>query len=547
MPRHVLHGRPIFHRLLSHGSIRNSLASQVATASTHDAERFVEIRNYRSPSQALDSRRGSANGTAPSQRQSAYENYSNEYPGHSRDWNVHPGDRDHVRPFRRRRHRPQTANNDDKSNSAERTTFPFDQYGGPSSQGSRIGWARIQPELSKSWRNQSPNILLKKILEPQHDLQFWRRQVAMARSKRLPIILLQMLIRREESQLQGQKPLLRLLPTPREWQEVLSIVRGNGHTLEDLEHYLYILQGKTDDERCERLLERDSATPTFILNFLIRQYSTISQVTTLSSLIDYCRKLSKNSNGGDTRVGQNGQSFAAYEIKAMTPAEFILTMGLLAHHCQCLEPRLILKLAGVAVEYIESMATLPIVPDKIYRSQCAIFNNTLKLLQPQPRSRPAQRSSPNSFFWEAQRILLAMSAGMERPLLVDRGGFQAIRHVLSSLPKNQTEIHSSLRHASTWPPYLQPGDGIDEVADPEDSWSRSVRAGILMQEAGFSKEEQDDALDVLLGMATDGTPTIQQRTTIAQERNLSIWEASIRATRNAHEAWDRFRNPQKLV
>ncbi|KOS17438.1 hypothetical protein ESCO_002669 [Escovopsis weberi] len=202
-----------------------------------------------------------------------------------------------------------------------------------------------------------------------------------------------------------------------------------------------------------------------------------------------------------------------------------------------------LNLADVAVEYIRGIATLPNPSEKMYQDQCVLFNNTLRALQPQPRLQAAQISSPNAFFWEAQRVLLAMSAEMDRSLLVNREGFQAIRSVLSGLPKNRTEIHSSLRHATSWPPYIQPADGMDEVAEPEDSWSRAVSAGALMQEAGFSKEDQDDAVDILNGMAADGTPTIQQRTAIARERSLSSWEASIRATRNAHEAWDRFRNP----
>jgi hypothetical protein len=86
---------------------------------------------------------------------------------------------------------------------------------------------------------------------------------------------------------------------------------------------------------------------------------------------------------------------------------------------------------------------------------------------------------------------------------------------------------------------------MDEEMDPEDSWSRSVRAGVLMQEAGFAKDEYDDAIDVLQGMSQDGTPTIQQRILLGQRRNLGLWEASIRATRNAQEAWERFQSPPK--
>ncbi|UKZ76359.1 hypothetical protein TrVFT333_004061 [Trichoderma virens FT-333] len=86
---------------------------------------------------------------------------------------------------------------------------------------------------------------------------------------------------------------------------------------------------------------------------------------------------------------------------------------------------------------------------------------------------------------------------------------------------------------------------MDEEMDPEDNWSRSVRAGVLMQEAGFAKNEHDDAVDVLQGMSPDGTPTIQQRVSLVRHRKVGLWEASIRATRNAQEAWERFQNPPK--
>ncbi|KAM4057888.1 prefoldin subunit 3 [Hirsutella rhossiliensis] len=189
------------------------------------------------------------------------------------------------------------------------------------------------------------------------------------------------------------------------------------------------------------------------------------------------------------------------------------------------------------------MATYADASGKLYLIQCEVFNNALSMLQPRQGAHPMQRRCPNAYFWEAQRTLLAASAGLEKPLQVSRKAFRAIRGVLAGQAKNQTEMHSATRYAATWPPYLRPADGMDETADPEDSWSRAVNAGILMQEAGFAKEERDDALDVLQGMTTDGTPTIHQRITIVNQRHVGTWEASIRATRNAQEAWERFQDP----
>ncbi|OAA62926.1 prefoldin subunit 3 [Cordyceps fumosorosea ARSEF 2679] len=166
----------------------------------------------------------------------------------------------------------------------------------------------------------------------------------------------------------------------------------------------------------------------------------------------------------------------------------------------------------------------------------------LQIFQPEPHLLAKQSPVANAYFWESQRMLLTMSETFGQPLQVSGNGFRAIRRTLAGMPKNEAEKHSALLHAPSWPPYLTPGDGMDEMTDPEANWSRTVEAGMLMQEAGFAKSEADDSLDILKGMTPNGTPTIQQRT-LAGSRPVTTWEASIRATRDAHEAWGRFNDP----
>lgn len=395
----------------------------------------------------------------------------------------------------------------------------------------------------EAWRNKSPSLFLKKVLEPNENALYWKRLAAESRSVRPPILLLQMIIRKTTAQEPDQKYLLDLLPSVYEWEKAMSIARRNGHSYEDLAYYMYILEGKTDDVRCERFLERDSYKPPFIFHFLLRSSSRFTSLENLNRLIDYCGSWypAAASNGLD----KNKSKFYIPPRGAFGSANFNHNMSLLAHHCIRLDPRLIIKLADLAVRYIEAIAKPSLPQEEIYQAQCAVFNHGLKLLGSDHRKRTVQQALPNSFFWEAQRILLAVSSKLKRQLLVDAEGFRAIRTVLAGMPKNHVEVHSSARHASTWPPYLRPGDGMDEEMDPEDNWSRSVRAGVLMQEAGFAKNDYDDAADILQGMSPDGTPTIQQRILPGKRRKIGMWEASIRATRNAHEAWDRFQSPPK--
>ncbi|KAH6605974.1 prefoldin subunit 3 [Trichoderma cornu-damae] len=391
-------------------------------------------------------------------------------------------------------------------------------------------------------RNKSPSLLLRRVLEPNEHAEDWKIQAAESRSVRLPMILLQMMIRKAASQEPSRNGLLDLLPSSLEWENAMRVVQRSGHSHEDLAYYMYILEGKTDDVRCERFLERDSHKPPFIFHFLLRPSSEFTRLETLSRLIDYCSSWCSEAMRNEP---DKSRARAGTPRWALRSTNFNLVMSLLGYHCARLDARLMIKLGDLAVQFIEAVAESSLPQEEIYQTQCSVFNHGLRLFGSGLGIRPIQQSSPNSFFWEAQRILLAVSSRLKRQLLVDAEGFRAIRTVLAGMPKNQVEIHSSVRHASTWPPYLRPGDGMDEEMDPEDSWSRSVRAGMLMQEAGFAKDECDDAVDILQGMSPDGTPTIQQRASLVRRGKLRLWEASIRATRNAQEAWERFQTPPK--
>ncbi|KAL6870546.1 hypothetical protein J3F83DRAFT_736723 [Trichoderma novae-zelandiae] len=394
----------------------------------------------------------------------------------------------------------------------------------------------------KAWRENSSNLLLHKALDADEDGGDWKIQVAQSRTLRLRIILLQMMIRKEALQEPGRSELLDLLPSTQEWENAMDIARQNGYSHDDLAYYLYILEGTTDDMRCERFFERDSFKPAFILHLLLRPTSRFSRLETLDRLIGHCRSvyLENMGDGTDTTGVQVKTPKRPYG-----PEDFNFVMSLLAQHCARLDARHIVKLGDLAVQYIETVAKSRLSQDEIYEAQCSVFNHSLRLLGSDYRRHSIQQASPNAFFWEAQRILLAVSSKTKKQLLIDVEGFRAIRNVLAGMAKNHVETHSSVRHAPSWPPYLRPGDGMDEDMDPEESWSRAVRAGMLMQEAGFPKEEVDDAVDILQGMSPDGTPTIQQRVSLVRRREVGLWEASIRATRNAQEAWERFQNPPK--
>lgn len=406
------------------------------------------------------------------------------------------------------------------------------------------GPSRLDVPVAKPLEYMPASELLEKVLSGVTDARYWRRCVAQSRTARVPIVLLQDIMREEADEDKDRSELLDFLPPLEHTRSILRHLNPSRHSLEALEHYKYILRGRNDDERCRRYLENPAPVPPFIFLFLIRYSADLGNADSLSRMIEsslsYC-------NGARPRQIPIDIAFEAQQTPALSPGidheGLYLIMRLLLHHCLRLDPRMVVKLADTASEYIQNLSAYVGEPRKLYLSQCKAFNRCLEILQPLPRLRIAQRSIPNIYFWEAQKILLSMSASLPHPLLISKMGFRAIRNVLSGQAKNSTEIHSSARHAPTWPPYLQPGHGMDERADPEDNWSRTVSAGMLMQEAGFAKGEIDEALDTLQGMTTDGSPTIQQRRAFGNRQKLGIWEASIRATRNAREAWARYTKP----
>ncbi|KAG5952822.1 hypothetical protein E4U53_007877 [Claviceps sorghi] len=413
-----------------------------------------------------------------------------------------------------------------------------------------------QKTPKRSLTHMTGSHLLQKVLGRHKDVQDWKRKIAEVRTMKVPVVLLQEVMRQEELESNEPSEIMSLLPTEDEMDRILKHLSLVFHSREALDYYVYVLRGRDDEERCQRFLEKRFLVPQFVFNFLVRPTADFVDTGTLLAMLESChlyfdttekaKMRAKMQAGMKVQNHGRGEKDVSDQRLGIDQVNFDLILRFLVTQCLRLEPRYIVMLADKAARHIEGMSSSIDNPRKLHVRQCEAFNASLQVFQPQRRLQTVQRSMPNIYFWEAQRILLTMSAGLSKPLLISGAGFRAIRNVLSGLPKNYTEVNSSTRHAPGWPPYLQPGHGMDELSDPEDNWSRVVSAGMLMQEAGYSKNELDTAVDVLQGMATNGAPTIQQRNVIDKGRRVGVWEASIRATRNAQEAWGRFRNPPGL-
>ncbi|KAI1636016.1 hypothetical protein F4809DRAFT_641879 [Biscogniauxia mediterranea] len=382
----------------------------------------------------------------------------------------------------------------------------------------------------------SPNRILALYLRSKNREQRARYAAAVEyaarqRSERLPIATLRAWLKQQD--LSGQEQLSENLLSipPAQWNDILKSLAARGWTEDHLNHWIWILSGENGDVRVERILSREESQPIFILLLLFRSDEVFRKPKSLISMMDYISKYYIFTSTSHPSAP-----------KKMTPHRFNILLSRLVMHTQRIAPRWLVNVAKFARDYITEIPRH--FGDRAYRYQCLVFNTALVLLK---RQAPNEPLANMEFNWRAQRVLLAMSDGLEEPLAISRRSYRAIRQVLIGMRRTGDERAVARRYAKSWPPYRQDFDGVDAMRTPEDDRSRSIKAGVLMTEAGYEKDNYDRALDTLGGMG-DSSPTIQTRSQAPKEwekeeggNSYTLWAMNIRATRNTQEAWRAFR------
>ncbi|EEY17487.1 conserved hypothetical protein [Verticillium alfalfae VaMs.102] len=215
-------------------------------------------------------------------------------------------------------------------------------------------------------------------------------------------------------------------------------------------------------------------------------------------------------------------------------------IGRLLSHARRTQAQAVIPIANLAATYLEAL-TGP-TERRLFALRCRTFNFILKELSIPPAKKPYATAHHS---WEAIRTLLQFSSTLEKPLIVERESYRGIRRVLLALQKSPGERDTTTTLKKTWPPYRLPRNGLEEAMEADEYYSRTVKAGLMMQDSGYAKEEFDIATDILGGLGPDGSPTIQTRANypVRNGSDQSIWAAQIRATRSAEEAWQAFQHP----
>lgn len=151
---------------------------------------------------------------------------------------------------------------------------------------------------------------------------------------------------------------------------------------------------------------------------------------------------------------------------------------------------------------------------------------------------------------KAQFLILRFMAKQSPALIVTRDGFRALAKVQAAHRKTRREIEWTQLKSLSWPPWKMNKTGMDESRDVEDNLSRANQVIRSMREAGYGSRTWEDVLGIYAGQDTDGSPTIQQRTSLVgvpfhkPHHHLDIssypWAARIQATRTRREAWACF-------
>lgn len=406
----------------------------------------------------------------------------------------------------------------------------------------------------------SPTHLLKRRLQIRGSDLTWdnwekARLIARTNNSRFPVLAHQLVLREDEAKMKTS--VSGYLGDPDKWRAKLQRLAHKGLDESDLAHWIWILEAKSSDEKVDRLTETDRFKPIFVLMAILRSDEHFLQGSSLVKVYDYIARTYCSPNfspnwGPRKRPGGRALPRPVDNKLNMTPTHFMWLLDRLLPHCLLRFPSSIVMIARLVVDYIRLLKDVK-PPSKTnrrtdYAERCMVFNHALQLFSRTPEASPVASTTYN---WNAQRIMLGFSAGLQRPLIIDRGSYRAIRMVLTGLKKSKEERMAAARHVKTWPPYIKLLDGTDEARDEADYLSRSVKAGALKRSEGYPDDRIDRALDTTGGAVPGISVSVRQRATPvrlwhSEKLALSVftgWAAVVKSTRNAQEAWERFHEP----
>ncbi|OKL63390.1 hypothetical protein UA08_01513 [Talaromyces atroroseus] len=341
----------------------------------------------------------------------------------------------------------------------------------------------------------------------------------------------------------------------------LQVLSKKGYSPEDIMAWAWILTTKDSTRAALRLLywgrQHIRQTPLFVVSFLLHRVThdvrafRIILAFSLSYLTQQpLADIAPVANSDVTGV-PNIPSSEQRAVAMQAPKAYYLTV-LLLQRARQLWPETQFSIAEAFAYYL-----IHVLPRSYRRKldhwrinvlRAKYFNWCLNDLSIPSKRNPFIYASTQQ---RAQFVLLKAMATHEPVLPVSRRGYQAVAAVQLAHKKTLAEKVFAEQKALSWPPWKEARMGIDSARGNDGMKSRTMQVLSQMTEAGYSHGDWEDAVGILAGWDTDGSPTIQTRS--LQSRSLlanskkkgtrvesALWAARIQATRTLREAWACF-------
>lgn len=299
-----------------------------------------------------------------------------------------------------------------------------------------------------------------------------------------------------------------------------------------LPHFIYVF-----------LLRRKDITAGALRLLLIYAWDLMSYsaswVDTTKTLTDTQRLQPMIKHPSDDLLGMPEYLFMIIVIRLLRRARQVWPAA-----CESVTALLCRYLDGINFRKSQSAAT-EATAKQVASQMTFMYNTILKLLAVPASLHPFQSATHQQ---RAQFNVLRRMNEFKPALNVDRRGYRAVMQLQLMHKKTLKEREWANLKAKSWPPWKEDKLGIDADIGPEHGISRAKQALNRAKEAGYAADGWEEAVGILSGWDTDGSPTIQTRSiyersskpSTAEGQNAQLWAARIRATRTLNEAWAGF-------
>lgn len=351
-------------------------------------------------------------------------------------------------------------------------------------------------------------------------------------------------------------------------EKEIRLLRTKGYHPGDVGKWASTLTMQNSEAAAEIFIFQNDTPPLFVLLCFLRRKHL--KVVALRILLTHVRQrvLGKPSNRSEISSPQlapssveRSQNWHSHDNitdskhKPLDLDSFIIVIRLL-RHARRAWPEAIPAIAEIFTTQLRR-ASKNRVGEFINEAQASrknfLCNRFLALLS-RPTSLYPKLSIP--FQEKAQFDVLRSMAGNVPPLIITQEGYRAVARVQLAHKKTAQEQEWARLKARSWPPWKENRTAMDEEKGVEYGFSKASRIMSQMHQAGYEHGPWEKIAKTYSGWDTDGSPTIQTRTGLANVPMLPLvgigsqrvlhrlqvqqWAARVRATRTRREAWACF-------